>query len=144
VALYVHICEHDTPSSFVYMVTEHASGTGHEIIDDTMSGDEDNVGERHYAQWKCVSHIRNHDTDWSENISNVPIQPMWILEASCFQLFVHRILVYTCVVNSHYLCHEGIRQKSVSRSSSLYASYYTNCIVNFMLCPWRLSSRIFC
>jgi len=55
---------------FVYVVTERASGTGHEILDDTMSGDEDSVGERHYAQWKHVSHIRNHDTDWSENISN--------------------------------------------------------------------------
>jgi len=63
VALYILIYEHDTPSSFVYVVTERASGTGHEIIDDTMPGDEDSVGERHYAQWKHVSHLRNCVTD---------------------------------------------------------------------------------
>ena len=97
-ALYVHICEHVTPSSFVYVVTEHAAGTGHEIIDDTMPGDEDSVGERHYAQWKHVSHIRNRDTDWSENKNNVPIHPMWILEGNCFQLFVHRMSFYWCLL----------------------------------------------
>jgi hypothetical protein len=82
----------------VYVVTEHASGTGHEIIDDTLSGDKHSVGKRNYAQWKQVSHIRNRDTDLSENISNVPIQPMWILEGSCFYLFVHKISVCWCVL----------------------------------------------
>jgi len=98
VALYVHICERDTLSSFVYVVTEHACGTGHEVIDDTLSGDKHSVGERLYAQWKHVSHIRNRDNDWSKDISNVPIQPMWILERSCFHHFVHKISICWCIL----------------------------------------------
>jgi hypothetical protein len=50
VALYFHICKHDTLSSFVSLVNEDAPGTFHKIIDYTMSGDEDCVGERDYAQ----------------------------------------------------------------------------------------------
>jgi hypothetical protein len=82
----------------VSVVTEHVPGTCNEIIDYTMSGDEDKVGERDCAQWKRVSHIRNSDTDQSENISDVPIQPMWILESSCFQLFDHGISIYWCLL----------------------------------------------
>jgi hypothetical protein len=82
----------------VNVVTEHVSGTGHAVVDGTVSGDEDSVGERHYAHWKHVSHIRNSDTDWSENVSNVLIQPMWILEGSCFQLFLHIISFYWCLL----------------------------------------------
>lgn len=63
-----------------------------------LSGDKHSVGERNCAQWKQISRIRNRDTDLSENISNVPIQPMWILEGSCFHLFVHKISVCWCVL----------------------------------------------
>ena len=47
---------------------------------------------------KHVSYIRNSDTDWSENLSDVCIQPMWILECNCFQLFVPKISVYWCLL----------------------------------------------
>jgi desulfoferrodoxin (superoxide reductase-like protein) len=58
-----------------------------------VSGDEDGVGERDYAQRKHVPHIRNSDSVGNANISDVSIQPMWILEAICIQLFSHRIFV---------------------------------------------------
>lgn len=73
------LCGTVPPYSFVSMVTEHAAGTCNEIIDYTMSGDEDRVGERDCAQWKHVSHIRNSDTDQNENISDMPIQSICIL-----------------------------------------------------------------